>query len=57
MKYEIKQLKNLISKAKPQEILVLAVNKLEKDSVNTNLKLVENFIKKSEDCVIMVIKK
>ena len=42
MNYDISQLKNLISKAKPNEMLVLTVNKLEKNS----LKLCQNSIDK-----------
>jgi hypothetical protein len=50
-------LKHAIDKTKPQDLLVLTVNKLEKGSVNTNLKTIEKFINSKDDYVIMVMKR
>ena len=50
-------LKRAIDKTKPQDLLVLTVNKLEKGSVNTNLKTIEKFINSKDDYVIMVIRR
>jgi DNA-binding Xre family transcriptional regulator len=50
-------LKRAIDKTKPQDLLVLTVNKLEKGSVSTNLKTIEKFINSKDDYVIMVIKR
>ena len=50
-------LKRAIDKTKPQDLLVLTVNKLEKDSVNTNLKMIEKFMNSKDDYVIMVMKR
>jgi hypothetical protein len=57
MKVDKSALKKTIDKAKPDEILLLSFVSLEKDSVSTKWKLVENFIKKDQDYVITVIKK
>ena len=50
-------LKRTIDKTRPQDLLVLTVNKLEKGSVNTNLKTIEKFINSKDDCVIVVMKR
>jgi len=50
-------LKRAIDKTKPQDLLVLTVNKLEKGSVNTNLKMIEKFINSKDDYVIMVMRR
>ena len=50
-------LKRAIDKTKPQDLLVLTVNKLEKGSVNTNLKMIVNFITIKDDYIIMVIRR
>ena len=50
-------LKGAIDKTKPQDLLVLTVNKLEKGSVNTNLKTIEKFINSKDDYVIMVMRR
>ena len=50
-------LKRNIDQTRPQDLLVLTVNKLEKDSVNTNLKLIEKFMNTKDDYVIMVMRK
>ena len=50
-------LKRAIDKTKPQDLLVLTVNKLEKGSVNTNLKMIVNFITIKDDYIIMVVRR
>ena len=47
----------LISQSKPNEILVLSVNSLEKNSLQMCQKEIDKFIKKQEDYVITVIKR
>jgi len=49
-------LKKTIDTAKPTEIIVLSVNKLEKNSLQKCQKEIEKFIKKQEDYVITVIR-
>jgi hypothetical protein len=49
-------LKRTIDQTKPQDLLVLTVNKLEKGSVNTNLTTIEKFINSKDDYVIMVMR-
>jgi hypothetical protein len=50
-------LKRTIDQTRPQDLLVLTVNKLEKSSVNTNLKTIEKFINSKDDYVIMVMRR
>ena len=50
-------LKRAIDETKPQDLLVLTVNKLEKGSVNTNLKTIEKFMNSKDDYLIMVMRK
>jgi hypothetical protein len=50
-------LKRAIDKTKPQDLLVLTVNKLEKGGVNTNLKMIVKFISIKDNYVIVVMKK
>jgi len=50
-------LKRTIDQTKPQDLLVLTVNKLEKGSVNTNLKTIVNFITIKDDYIIMVMRR
>jgi hypothetical protein len=50
-------LKRTIDQTKPQDLLVLTVNKLEKGSVNTHLKTIEKFINSKDDYVIMVMRR
>ena len=50
-------LKRRIDGCKPHEILVLTVNKLEKDSLKLGQKQIEKFIKKGQDYLIIAIKK
>ena len=57
MNFDKTLLKRTIDETKPQDLLVLTVNKLEKGSVNTNLKTIEKFINSKDDYVIMVIKR
>jgi hypothetical protein len=57
MKLDKNVIKKQIDNSKPNEILILSVDSLDKDSVSTNLKVVEKFIRKSEDYSIAVIKK
>ena len=50
-------LKRTIDQTRPQDLLVLTVNKLEKGSVNTNLKTIEKFINSKDDYVIVVMRR
>jgi hypothetical protein len=57
MNLDKKSLKQLIEQSKPNEILVLSVNSLEKNSLQMCQKELDKFIKKQEDYVITVIMK
>jgi len=50
-------LKRLVEQSKPSEILVLTVNSLEKNSLQSCQKEIDKFIKKQEDYVITVIRR
>ena len=50
-------LKRTIDQTRPQDLLVLTVNKLEKGSVNTNFKTIEKFMNSKDDYVIVVMRK
>ena len=50
-------LKNLITTTKSQDLLVLSVNSLDKMSHKIYQNEIDKFIKKSDDYVVMVIKK
>ena len=50
-------LKRTIDQTRPQDLLVLTVNKLEKGSVNTNLKTIEKFMNSKDDYVIVVMRR
>jgi hypothetical protein len=50
-------LKRTIDQTKPQDLLVLQVNQLEKGSVNTHLKTIEKFINSKDDYVIVVMRR
>ena len=50
-------LKRLIEQVKPSDLFVLSVNSLEKNSLQMCQKEIDKFIKKQEDCVIVLIKK
>ena len=57
MNVEKKSLKQLVEQSKPNDILVLQVNSLEKSSLQSCQKEIDKFIKKQEDYVITVIKR
>ena len=50
-------LKRTIDQTRPQDLLVLTVNKLEKGSVNTHLKMIEKFMNSKDDYIIMVMRR
>jgi hypothetical protein len=50
-------LKRCIDQSTPKDLLVLAVNKLEKNSLQMCQKEIDRFIKKSDDYVITVTKR
>ena len=50
-------LKRTIDQTRPQDLLVLTVNKLENGSVNTNLKMIEKFMNTKDDYVIVVMRR
>ena len=50
-------LKNLIANAKTPDFLVLSVNSLDKNSYKNYTNEIEKFIKKTDDYVVMVIKR
>ena len=50
-------LKNLIANAKTPDFLVLSVNSLDKNSYKNYTNEIEKFIKKTEDYVVIAIKK
>jgi len=57
MNVDKKSLKQLVEQSKPNEILVLSVNSLEKNSLQICQKEIDKFVKKSDDYVITVIRK
>ena len=57
MNLDKKLLKQLVEQSKPNEILVLQVNPLEKNSLQICQKEIDKFIKKQEDYVITVLKR
>jgi hypothetical protein len=57
MNIDKKSVKQLVEQSKPNEILVLTVNSLEKNSLQMCQKEIDKFIKKQEDYVITVIKR
>jgi hypothetical protein len=57
MNIDKKSLKQIVEQSKPNEILVLTVNSLEKNSLQMCQKEIDKFIKKQEDYVITVIKR
>ena len=57
MNIDKKSLKQLLEQSKPNEILVLQVNPLEKNSLQICQKEIDKFVKKQGDCVITVIKR
>ena len=50
-------LKRTIDLTKPQNLLVLSVNNIEKGSINHNLKMIEKFMNSRDDYVIVVMKR
>ena len=50
-------LKRTIDQTRPQDLLVLQMNKLEKGSVNTHLKTIEKFMNSKDDYVIVIIRR
>ena len=50
-------LKRTIDQTRPQDLLVLQVNQLEKGSVNTHLKTIEKFMNSKDDYLIMVMRR
>mgnify|MGYP006295204615 CR=1 FL=1 len=57
MNYDLNQLKNLIFKTKQEEMLVLAVKKLEKNSLKLCQNEIDKFIKKDQDYVVIAIRR
>ena len=57
MNIDKKSVKQLVEQSKPNDILVLQVNPLEKNSLHMCQKEIEKFIKKQEDYVITVMKR
>ena len=57
MNFDKTLLKRNIDQTRPQDLLVLTVNKLEKGSVNTNLKTIEKFMNTKDDYVIVVMRR
>jgi response regulator RpfG family c-di-GMP phosphodiesterase len=57
MNIDKKSVKKLVEQSKPNDIIVLQVNPLEKNSLQMCQKEIEKFIKKHEDYVITVIKR
>jgi len=57
MNLDKKLLKQLVDQSKPNEIQVLTVNSLEKNSIQMCQKEIDKFVKKQEDYVITVIKR
>jgi hypothetical protein len=57
MNLDKKSLKQLVEQSKPNQILVLSINSLEKNSLQMCQKKIDKFVKKQEDYVITVIKK
>jgi hypothetical protein len=57
MNLDKKSLKQLVEQSKPNEILVLSVDSLEKNSLQICQKEIDKFVKKQEDYVITVVKR
>ena len=57
MKIDRNTLKKLIEQSKPHETLVLTVNSLEKNSLQSCQKEIGKFVNKEDDYVITVIKR
>ena len=50
-------LKRLVEQTRQGDLLVLDMSRLEKNSLQMRQKEIEKFVKKQEDCVIVLIKK
>ena len=50
-------LKRQIDQSRPNELLVLTVNKLEKNSLQMCQKEIDKFVKKEEDYVITIMRR
>jgi len=57
MNFDKTLLKRVIDQTRPQDLLVLTVNKLEKGSVSTYIKKVEKFINSKDDYVIVIMRR
>ena len=57
MRVDKTALKRQIDQSRPNELIVLAVNKLEKNSIQICQKEIEKFIKTGQDYVITVIRR
>ena len=57
MNFDKNLLKRNIDQTRPQDLLVLQVNQLEKGSVNTHLKTIEKFMNSKDDYVIVVMRR
>ena len=57
MKIDRNTLKKLIEQSKPNETLVLTVNSLEKNSLQSCQKEIGKFVNKEDDYVITIIKR
>ena len=57
MNFDKTLLKRTIDQTRPQDLLVLQINQLDKGSVNTHLKTIEKFMNSKDDYVIMVMRK
>ena len=51
------KLVSLLTSTKPKDLLVLSVNSLDKNSYKTYQNEIDKFIKKSDDYVVIAIKK
>lgn len=57
MNLDKSSLKNLITRSKPNDILVLLVDSLDKEDYKNYQNAIDKFVRKNEDYVITVIKK
>lgn len=51
------KLVSLLTSTKPKDLLVLSVNSLDKKSVKTYQNEIDKFIKKSDDYLILIVKR
>jgi len=57
MNFDKTILKRQIDQSRPNELIILAVNKFEKNSLHICQKEIDRFINKMDDYVIIVMKK